>query len=166
MTFYGLDPCHYFTAPAMAWDAALKMSNVELQLITDYDMYLMIEKGIRGGISVISHRHAKANNPYMESYNPQQENSYIVYLDANNLYGWAMSQKLPEGDLKWERLSVADVSNIDVEGERGYILEVDLEYPAELHDAHNDYPVAPEQVRVTEDMLSSTQKDMLQQHVS
>ena len=90
---YGLDPAWYFTSPGLAWDAMLKLTGVELELITDPNMYLMIEKGVRGGISTIIKRYAEANNPYMnEKYNPEEENIYIPYLDANNLYGWAMSE--------------------------------------------------------------------------
>ena len=93
LEYYELDPCHYYTAPGMAWDAALKLTKVELDLITDPDMYLMFEKGIRGGISTITHRHAVANNPYLpsEKYDSSKDHSYIMYLDANNLYGWAMT---------------------------------------------------------------------------
>ena len=143
---YSLDPAHYFSAPGLAWDAALKQSNVTLELLTDPDMHLMIEKGIRGGISVITNRYSVANNPYLpSSYNPEEPKTYIEYLDANNLYGWAMSQPLPVGDFKWvEKMK---------EG-KGYILEVDLEYPEELHSLHSDYPLAPEKMIVTEDMLS------------
>ena len=98
---YGLDPLWYYTAPGLAWDAALKISKIELELITDPDMYLMIESGFRGGISTIMKRYAKANNPYVNDFDPEKENIYIQYLDANNLYGWAMSQPLPVDEFKW-----------------------------------------------------------------
>ena len=98
---YNLDPCHYFSAPSYSWDALLKMTNEKLELLTDIDKYLFIEKGIRGGISVVSHRYAKANNKYMSNYNKTIEDSYIMYLDANNLYGWAMSQYLPHSNFNW-----------------------------------------------------------------
>ena len=101
LSYYKLDPCHYFSSPGLAWDAMLKMSGVYLDLITDIDQQLFIEKGMRGGISYIAHRHAKANNKYMKDYDPQKESSYIMYLDANNLYGCAMSKPLPYGDFKW-----------------------------------------------------------------
>ena len=87
---YGLDPAWYFTSPGLAWSAALKSTKVELELLTDIDMLLMIERGIRGGVSMISTRHGKANNPYMEKYDSSKPTKYIMYLDANNLYGWAM----------------------------------------------------------------------------
>ena len=88
------------TSPGVAWDAMLKMTKIELDLITDIDMILFIEKGLRGGISYIAHRYAKANNKYLPDYNPELDDSYLMYLDANNLYGWAMSQPLPTGDFK------------------------------------------------------------------
>ena len=83
----------------------LKMTIINLDLISDIDMQLFIEKRLRGGISYISHRHAKANNKYIQNYNPQKESSYLMYLDANNIYGWAMSQPLPFGDFKWKEFS-------------------------------------------------------------
>ena len=158
---YELYPAHYFTLPGYSWDACLRQSNVTLELLTDPDMHLMIEKGLRGGISTITHRHAKANNKYLSSYDPAKEGSYIVYLDANNLYGWAMSQYLPTGGFRWldeEEVNDLDVDNIPEDGSKGYILEVDLEYPEELHGAHDQYPLAPEKILVTDDMLSSYSK--------
>ena len=98
---YKLDPAHYYTSPGLAWDACLKETGQELQLLHDYDMLMMFEKGIRGGISHISKRYAEANNKYMKDYNPDKPSTYIQYLDANNLYGWAMSQSLPTNGFKW-----------------------------------------------------------------
>ena len=92
---YELDLAHFLLLPRLAWQACLKKTNVELELLTDYDMLLMVEEGIRGGICHSIHRYAKANNKYMKNYNNNEESSYIQYLDANNLYGWAMSKKLP-----------------------------------------------------------------------
>ena len=92
---YKLDPAHFLSAPGLAWQACLKKTKVELQLLTDIDMLLMVEKGTRGGICQATHRYAKANNKYMKNFDKNNESSYIEYLDANNLYGWAMSQKLP-----------------------------------------------------------------------
>jgi len=116
-------------------------------------MHLFIEKGLRGGISYIAHRHAKANNKYMVDYNPQNESSYLMYLDANNLYGWAMSQPLPYRDFKWIDPERINLNDYDENSEKGIILEVDLEYPEELHSLHNDYPCAPEKIVVTDVML-------------
>ena len=106
---YGLDPSHFLTAPGLSWQAALKMTGVKLELMTDLDMLLMFEQGIRGGITQAVHRYAKANNPYMgDQYNPKKESSYIQYLRCEQFYGWAMSQPLPIGDFQW----VKDVNSI------------------------------------------------------
>ena len=139
---YKLDPAWYYTSPGLTWDAALKMTGIELELLTDPDMLLMIEKGIRGGVSMISKRHGKANNKYMgEDYDPSQPSKYVTYLDANNLYGWAMSKPLPTGNFKW-------MENFNDWRNRPCILEVDLVYSKELHDLHNEYPLAPESLKV------------------
>ena len=95
---YELDPAHFLSLPGLAWQACLKKTIIELELLTDYDMRLMVEEGIRGGICHSIHRYAKANNKYMKN---NEESSYIQYLDANNLYGWAMSKKLPVNGFKW-----------------------------------------------------------------
>ena len=147
---YGLDPVYYFTAPGLAWDACLKITGVSLELLTDSDMLLMIEKGIRGGISIISNRYGEANNKYMKDYDKTKLSKFLMYLDANNLYGWAMTQKLPVHSFKW--MSNKEIENIfnnqivQVWEKTPCILEVDLEYPEELHDLHNDYPLCPERV--------------------
>ena len=98
---YKLDPCHYYTAPGLAWHACLKETKQDLQLLKDYDMLMMFEQGIRGGISHISKRYASTNNKYMKDFDETKPSSFIQYLDANNLYGWAMSQKLPTHGFKW-----------------------------------------------------------------
>ena len=147
---YGLDPVYYYTAPGLAWDACLKITGINLELLSDVDKLLMIEKGIRGGISIISNRYGKANNKYMKDFNIKKPSKYLMYLDANNLYGWAMSQKLPVHSFKW--MSNKEIENIfnnqivQVWKKTPCILEVDLEYPEELHDLHNDYPLCPERV--------------------
>ena len=152
--YYELDPAHYFTTPGLSWDAMLKTTETELELMSDVDMFQFIEKGMRGGISYIANRYGKANNKYMKNYNPEEVSKYIMYLDANNLYGWAMSQHLPTGGFKWLMEEEVNLSKYNDESEKGLILEVDLEYPEELHDLHNDYPLAPEKIKVTEGMLS------------
>ena len=101
LDYYGLDPYHYFNSPGLNWDIMLKMTGKELDLISDTDMHLFIEKRMRGGISYIVKRHSKANNKYMKIYDSSKESIYITYLDANNLYGWTMSQYLPYGTFKW-----------------------------------------------------------------
>ena len=98
---YELDPAHFLSAPGLAWQACLKKTGVKLELLTDIDMLLMVEKEIRGGMCKAIHRYAKANNRYMESYDKNIESSYLMYLDATNLYGWARSQKLPVNGFEW-----------------------------------------------------------------
>ena len=115
-------------------------------------MLLMVEEGIRGGICYSIHRYAKANNKYMKDYNKNIESSYIQYLDANNLYGWAMSEKLPVNSFKW----VNDVTEINEEfiknyyenSKKGYILEADVKYPKKLHDLHSDLPFLPKRIKI------------------
>ena len=161
---FGLDPAHYYTSPGLSWDALLKKTGVELELLTDYDQHLFIEKGMRGGISMVPKRHAKANNHLVDGYNPEKPSSYILYLDANNLYGWAMSQPLPTGAFRWEEdceqlaETIADHPADDPEG---FILEVDLEYPEDLHNAHNAYPLAPEHMVVQKKWMSEYQHNSL-----
>ena len=155
LQYYKLDPCHYFTSPGLSWDAMLKMTNIRLDLITDVDMYQFIEKGMRGGVSYIANRFGEANNKYMKNYDEEAASKYIMYLDANNLYGWAMSQYLPTGGFKWLNEEFLLLDDYTDDSDKGLILEVDLEYPKELHDLHNDYPLAPEKVKVERDMLST-----------
>ena len=103
---YELDPAHYYTAPGLTWDAALKITGINLELLSDIDMLLMVEKGIRGGVSMVSNRYGKANNKYMgDKFNSDEPSKYIQYLDANNLYGWAMSKSLPTHGFKWMKTS-------------------------------------------------------------
>ena len=147
---YKLDPAHFISLPGLAWQASLKKANVELELLTDYDMFLMIEEGMRGGICHAMHRYAKANNKYMNDYDKKKKSSYIQYLDANNLYGKAMTEKLPVRGFRW----MDDISKMDedfVKGYnnndiRGYILEVDVDYPNKLQNLHSDLPFLPERM--------------------
>ena len=138
---YGLDPAHFYTALGLAWKACLKNTRIRLKLLLDPDMLLMFERGIRGGITQSIHRWTKANSPYMGSeYAPREPTRYLQYLDANNLYGWAMSQPLPTREFKWVDVKPDDVGKLSNSSEKGYILEVDVCYPRELHDCHNDLP--------------------------
>ena len=133
---YILDPAHYYTVPGLAWDAALKLTEVKLESLSDPDMLLMVEKGIRGGISMISNRYGKANNKYMgDRFDNREPSKYITYLDANNLYGRAMIKSLPTHSFKWIK-----VSELETWENHSCILEVDLAYPRSLHDLHSDYP--------------------------
>ncbi|GFV74587.1 uncharacterized protein TNCV_5130291 [Trichonephila clavipes] len=114
MKVYNLDPVWYYTAPGLSWDSMLKFTKVKIELLMDYDMYLFIEKGIRGGISQCSNRYARANNKFLPNFEPSKPQNFLLYLDANNLYGWAMSQYLPLNDFKW--VDFLDVDNIDENG--------------------------------------------------
>ena len=162
---YGLDPAHYFTSPGLSWDALLKKTGVELELFTDHEMHLFVERGIRGGISMVSKRYAKANNPLVSDYDESKPNSYIMYLDANNLYGWAMSKPLPKSGFKWKRVmpTEEEILNKKENAKKGWILEVDLEYPADLHKEHNSYPLAPEKKVVKKENMSDYQKNLIKE---
>ncbi len=138
---YGLEAFHYYTSPGLAWDAMLKHTGIELDLLSDTDMYLMVERGIRGGVSSIMKRHSKANHKNLDDYDPKKPNKHILYLDANNLYRWAMSKPLPHKNFRW-------MNEDELKDWRSEpcILEVDLKYPEKLHDLHNEYPLAPEKL--------------------
>ena len=144
---YELGPAHFLSLPGLAWQPCLKKTNVKLELLTDYDMLLMVEEGIRGGICHSIHRHPKANNKYIENYDKNEESSYIQYLDTNNLYGWPMSQKLPVNNFKWvkdtSKINEEFIKNYNENNKKGYILEVDVKYPKKLHDLHSDLPFLP-----------------------
>ena len=155
LKFYGLDPCHYFSSPGLIWGAMLKMTGIELEKISDIDKYLFIEKGLRGGISYLSERYAKANNKYMNDYDSKKPSKLLTYLDMNNLYGWDLSSYLPYSGFKWlNNVDGFDVDSISQKCSIGYFFEVDLDYPDELHELHNYYPLAPEKRAVSSDMLS------------
>ena len=148
---YELDPSHFLSLPGLAWQACLKKTNIELELLTDYDMLLMVEEGIRGGICHSIQRYAKANNKYMKGFNNNEESSHIQYLDSNNLYGWAMSKKLPVDGFKWldsNKINEDFIKNYNGNDTKGYILEVDVEYPKRLHEIHSDLPFLSERMEV------------------
>ena len=211
---YGLDSAHYMTSPSLAWDAAIKMNDeantqrvkvglqrFPLKNITDFDQYLLVERGKRGGITMIAHPHVVVDNKYLRAMNAQGQrttpnktelarvnmvatrmaykhlkrdgdkysfthkknsyemeregDSYILYLDANNLYGKAMSEKLPTADYRWaDVMTVEQLRDFEANGDKGLFVEVDIHYPKELHDRHNDYPMAVESKLVKMDMLS------------
>ena len=134
-----------------------KKTKVELELLTDIDMLLMVEKGTRGGICQAIHRHAKANNKYMKNYNNDVMSSYLMYLDANNLDGWAMSQKLPVNGFKWKeklsRFNEIFIRNYNENSDIGYFLKVDIDYLENLFDGitfnlHKDLPFLPERKKI------------------
>ena len=166
LTHYELDPAHFVSAPNLTWDAMLKITEAKLDLISDPEMFKMLDNGIRGGICVIVKRLSRANNPLLppEFYDPTQLSRFLLYLDANNLYGWAMSQIMPHGNFKW--MSEDEFKNIDWlhqtdEQTTGYFVECDLVYPPEIHDEHNDYPMAPERMVLHEEMISETQSQIV-----
>ena len=154
---YGLDPAHFYTAPGLAWKSCLKKTKVCLELLLDPDMLLMFERGIRGGIMQSIHQWAAADNPYMGSeYNPSHPTRYLQYLDANNLYGWAMSQPLPTGGFKWINISPdkgedahAKINELANHSDHGYLLEVDVAYLRELHNYHSDLPFMCSRMKIS-----------------
>ena len=153
-----LDCLHFITLPSLAWAMALRHTKVKLDLITDPAAYLMLENNMREGIATISQRHATANNPYVEGEDKGESTRYITYLDSNNLYGHAQSDPLPEGQFRFltdAELDSFDLASVTPNSDTGYIVECDITYPDHLHDMHNDYPLAPEHLTVTKDMLSS-----------
>lgn len=142
-TNYKLDPSFYLTAPSLSFDAMLLKTDVKLELINDLEIIRMIQKGIRGGICLCSTRYSKANNKYLQTYDPAKSDNFLVYIDCNNLYGYAMCAYLPHSNFKLLselEISKIDFHNIPIDGDIGYILEVDLEYPFHLHNYHNDFP--------------------------
>ena len=141
------------------------MTAVKLEKIFDIDMYLFIEKGLRGESSYIAKRYSKSNNKYMENYDPRKPSVFITYLDMNNLYDWAMSSYVPYGRFKWlKNVDGFDINSISEKSPRGYIQEVDLEYLDELHVLHNDYPLAPEKPAIPYDMLSDDCKKIAEEY--
>ena len=140
-------------------EACLKKTNVKIELLTDIDMVLMFEKGLRGGISQAIHRYATANNKYMPNYDSQRLSSYLMYLDANNLYGWAMSKKLPLNGFLWAKnlnqYTSDFIKNYDENSDLGYLLEVDINYPKHLNELHSDLPFLP----VKQNKLLTTLED-------
>ena len=165
---YGLDPCHYYTLPGFTFDACLKFTGQELDLFTNSEMFLFIENVNRGGISVVSHRHAKANNPLVPDYDPNSPHTFISFYDANNLYGGEMSKRLAMSEFSF--LSDDDVKSFDLDSitksdDYGYKLVVDLQYPEHLNDTHSDYPLAAEKLLITQDVLSSYSASLIDKHV-
>ena len=149
---YERDPAHFLSAPGLAWQICLKKTEVELELLINIDMLLMAEKGTRGQICQVINRYVKANNKYMKSYDKNTTSSFLMYLDANNLYGWAMYQKLPVNGFEWvEDLSQVKedfMKNYDENSDKGYFLEVDVEYPKKLFSLHSDLSFLPERKKI------------------
>ena len=164
LKYYGLDTCHYFSAPGLSWGAMLKMT---LEKINDPDKYMFFEQGMRGGVSYINEIYSKVNNKYCTDYHKEKPEKYILYLSMNNLYGCAMSQYLPYVNFKWVK-NIDEIKqklmNIKSNNSTGYILEVDLEYPEELHDIHNYYPLAPEKINILNKWLSDYSLEISNAH--
>ena len=155
---YELYPSHYLSTSALNWDGMLNMTKVELELIPGpADMYLFFKKGMTGGVSYISNRYSKANNNYSKSHDPKQESKHIKYLDANNLYGYAMSKFLPTNDFKWIDPKELELNKCTSNSSKGCVLEVGLEYSKELFKSHNDYPLDPDKIEIKRGMLSNYQ---------
>ena len=166
MEYYELDPVYYISTASYSWDAMLKFTDIELDLFTDALMHDVTESQKRGGVSMVSKRYGKANNPKCSGYDKNRPNKYLMYVDANNLYGWAMSQYLPTGGFKWINPKTApDIMSIPENSPKGYTFVVDLRYPEELHNLHNDYPLAPENIEITRDMLSKKQNEIINKKI-
>ena len=162
LKFYGYDSCHYFSSPGLSWNAMLKVNGVKLEKTSDIDMYLFIEKEMRGGISYIAKRYSKADNKYMKNYDSTKRPKFMTYLNMNNLYEWVMSGYLLYGGFEWlKNVDGFDVNSVSEKSPIGQFLEVDLAYPDELHAMHNDYPLAPEKFAIPYDMLSDYCKKLL-----
>ena len=167
LQYYKVDPTHYFTSPGLSWDAMLKMTGIKLELMTDVDMFQFIEKGMRGGISYISHRYGKANNKYMKDYDSSGPSKFIMYLDMNNLYGASMSQCLPTGSFKWlnqKKIGKINLGTYTADSKKGLILKVDLQYPSNLDNLHNDYPLGAEKMKVTKESYLRYALSLLQKY--
>ena len=148
---YELDPAHSLSTLGLAWQAIFKKTEVKLDLLTDIDMLLMVEKGIRGGICHSIYQYAKANNKYMKDYDKNNEVSNLKYLDVNNLYSWAMLQKFPVNSFEWieytSQFNEDFIKNHNQEND-GYFFEADVQYPEKLHDLHIDLPFLPERIKI------------------
>ena len=135
----------------------LSMTKIKLELISDPDLYMFFEKGMSSGVSCISNRYIKANNKYLKSYDPKEESKHVIYLDANNLYGYAISKFLPTSGFKWIDPKEFEINKYTSNSSKGCVFEVDLEYPKELRELHNDHPLAPDKIEIKREMLSDYQ---------
>ena len=149
---YELDPAHFLSVPRLAWQAYLRKTGIKLELLTDFDMLLMVEKRITGGICHAIHRYAKVNNKYMKNYDKSKESPYIQYLDGNNLFGLAMSQKLPVEGFKWKKCILKFnknfIKNYDEDSDKGYIIQLDVKYSKRLHNLYCILPFLPERMKI------------------
>ena len=158
---YKLDAMKYYSNAGLSWSAMLKMTDIELDLLTDKQMFNFFESNLRGGLCCASKRHIVANNKYCVNFDPSKPSTYIFFIDCNALYATCMLNYLPYKDFRWltgRELKTIDFLNHPADAEFGFALEVDLTYPSHLHDGHNDLPLAPQNVHINFDMLSEYQK--------
>ena len=158
---YGLDPCHYYSAPNISWDAMLKTTKVKLDLLSDIEMLLFCERAIRGGLNGIGEkRYMKANNKYLHDFDEKKLSTYGLFLDVVNLYGGTMMKKLPIGGFEWSNINLDKIMQTSDESDVGYFVMVVLNYPYNLHDCHNDFPLAAEKLKIDTEMLSQYQVEL------
>ena len=153
----GLCPSHYLSTPALSWDAMLNMTKVKLELVSDPDMYIFFEKGMRGGVSYISNRYSKANNKYLKSCDPKQESKHTTYLGTNSLYGYVISKSLPTSGFNWIDPKEFDLNKYSSSSSKECVLKTDIEYPKELQKLQNDYPLVPDKIEIKREMLTNYQ---------
>ena len=153
---YGLCPSHYLSTPVLIWDVMFNMTKMELILFPVPNMYIFFEKDMRGGVSYISDRYSKTNNKHFKLYEPKQESKHI-YLDANNLYGYAMSKCLPTSGFKWIVPKEFDLNKCTSNSSKECVLQVNPEYSKEFKKLQNDYPLAPDKIQMKREMLSDYQ---------
>ena len=165
---YQLDPAYFVSTPSLAFKAMLKITKAKTELVTGIDMILMSEKGIRGGLTQVIRKYVVANNKYLPNYDKTKNSTYLQYLDANNLYGNAMNKKLALNGYKWADKSIFTddfIKNYDDEGDKGYLIQVDVEYPKELHSAYEDLPVLPEKrIKLDKEFEHKVTKDIKKTH--
>ena len=147
-----LDPTYYLSAPGLSWQSCLKKTGVTLELLTDENIFLLYEKGIRGGMYNVVQKYAKANNKYMKNYDNTKNSLFIECIDVNNLYGWAMCKKLPIDNFMWQQgLSIFTddlIKNYNENSDKGYLFHVDITYPQEIRELHADLPFLPDKIQV------------------
>ena len=135
----------------------LHMTKLKLELIADPDMYIFFEKSTKSGVTYISNRYSKASKKYLKSYDSKQKPKHIIYLDANNLYGYGMHKFFPTSGFKWVDPEKFHLNKYTSNSSKGCVLKVNLEYPKELLKLHNDYPLAPDQIEIKREMFSDYQ---------
>ena len=154
---YGLWPSHYLSTRALSWDAMLNIKKVKLELISDLCLYILFEKGMRGGVSYVSNRYSKASNKYLKTYDPKQEFKHLIYLNANNLYGYIITYFFPISGFKWVYPRQFYSNKYTSNSSKVFVLEVGYEYPKELREWHNDYPLAPDKIEIKREMFPNYQ---------